>query len=307
MYSTDLIFLLLSAGSGALYLYYAIDRSHADPDRRGVVVFWRDIFVIFFLVFVFRGFFFDWFKIPSNSMQPTLRVGDYVLVEKNRYGFRMPVWHWRFSPGEPPERGDIVVFRKPGDEVYFIKRIIGIPGDKLSYLNGRFYIDNRQIPSQAEGRSHFYSGETYEGAGGFRRFGEVFREQLPETGGWYNVLMDEVKYAEVSQPPDDNCELLRLPSGRVLNCILPGGFYFVAGDNREHSNDSRYWGLLPESHLIGPAVRVLHNFSHEDRSGLSLAPSRDAYIPAPTQESEVQTQQDENAQTENTNAAEEQN
>ncbi len=264
MYSTDLVFFLLSAASGLLYAYFAIDRRGETAERRGAVSFWRDIFVIFLAVFVFRGFFFDWFTIPSNSMQPTLRVGDYVLVEKNRYGFRMPVWHWRLSAGEPPARGDIVVFRKPGDEIYFVKRIIALPGDKLSYYDGVFYINDRRIPARDEEEIYSYPG----GSGG------LYRERLPD-GGWYHILQeDDGRRAGVAQTPDDNCSLLRLPSGRVLNCHLPDGYYFVAGDNRDHSNDSRYWGLLPESHLIGPAVRVIYNFSSDDsRAGLSLRPS----------------------------------
>lgn len=197
-------------------------------------------------------------------MQPTLRVGDYVLVEKNRYGFRMPVWHWRLSAGDAPKRGDIVVFRKPGDEIYFVKRIIALPGDKLSYYNGIFYIDDERIPARAEG-SHY----SYPGGGG-----DLYREILAD-GGWYQILQEEDGgRAGIGQSPDDNCALLRLPSGRVLSCQLPNGYYFVAGDNRDHSNDSRYWGLLPESHLIGPAVRVIYNFSSDDnRAGLSLRPS----------------------------------
>ncbi len=277
MYSTDLVFFLLSSAAGLLWFYYAASRAHADPDRRGVVVFWRDIFIIFFAVFVFRGFFYDWFKIPSNSMQPTLRIGDYVLVEKNHYGYRFPVLHWRLSAGEPPKRGQIVVFRKPGDEVYFIKRIIALPGDKISYLNGVFYIDDRRIDSRSANIMHFYSGETMEGGGGFRRSGMLFREYLPDVPGWHGILLDANRRAEVSSAPDDRCKLTNLLNGgRILDCEVPPEHYFVAGDNRDHSNDSRYWGLLPATHLIGPAVRVLYNFSHSERAGLSLAPRKEA-------------------------------
>ena len=270
MYSTDLVFLLLSAASGLLFAYFAIDRRGAEEEKRGPVSFWRDIFAIFLAVFIFRGFFFDWFTIPSNSMQPTLRVGDYVLVEKNRYGFRMPVWHWRLSAGEMPKRGDIVVFRKPGDEIYFVKRIIALPGDKLSYYNGTFYINDSRTRAIAENKNYSYPGGS----------GNLYREQLPESG-WHNILQEEDgRRARIAQAPDDNCALLRLPSGRVLNCQLPEGYYFVAGDNRDHSNDSRYWGLLPESHLIGPAVRVIFNFSSDDnRAGLSLRPSAEPFSP----------------------------
>ena len=216
-------------------------------------------------------------------MQPTLRVGDYVLVEKNRYGFRMPVWHWRLSAGDAPKRGDIVVFRKPGDEIYFVKRIIALPGDKLSYYNGVFYINDSRIPARAEDAVYSYPG----GSGG------LYREQLPD-GGWYQILQeDDGRRAGVSQSPDDNCALLRLPSGRVLSCQLPEGYYFVAGDNRDHSNDSRYWGLLPESHLIGPAVRVIYNFSSDDnRAGLSLRPSSKPFAEAAEAKDEVEDDAD---------------
>ncbi|MCH9705173.1 MAG: signal peptidase I, partial [Proteobacteria bacterium] len=106
--------------AGAFYLYYKITRHNATDEKKKVIKLCRDAFLCLLLVFVFRGFFYDWFRIPSNSMQPTLAVGDLVLTDKNRYGYRLPLFNTRLTPGTPPARGDIIIFKKPGEELFYI-------------------------------------------------------------------------------------------------------------------------------------------------------------------------------------------
>ncbi|MDM5146806.1 signal peptidase I [Candidatus Persebacteraceae bacterium Df01] len=262
--------MILSAGSGLLYAYYAITRRDDPPDFRKPIAFWRDIFFIFGAVFLFRGLIFNWFSIPSNSMQPTLIIGDYVLVDRNQYGFRLPVLNTRLSAGSPPQRGDVIVFRHPDSDVHFIKRIIAVPGDRIEIHNDGVEINGVLLESKpAEPAAYFYSGESTGTSAGFRRHAARLVEKMPDAG-WHDALNDGgVRNVVGTYPPDsEHCELRS--GGRLLRCDLPEGEYFVLGDNRDHSNDSRYWGFVPEDNIVGPAVRIIFNFRDSGRVGQSL-------------------------------------
>ena len=238
-------------------------------------------------VFIFRGFFFDWFTINATDFaRRRLCAGGKKPLRIQDAGLALAI-----IGGRDAKARRHCGFSQPGDEIYFVKRIIALPGDKLSYYNGTFYINDSRIRAIAENKNYSYPGGS----------GNLYREQLPESG-WHNILQEEDgRRARIAQAPDDNCALLRLPSGRVLNCQLPEGYYFVAGDNRDHSNDSRYWGLLPESHLIGPAVRVIFNFSSDDnRAGLSLRPSAEPFSPVAPVVPQTDTENADNADKEET-------
>lgn len=274
--NTDVIFLSLTVITGLLYFYYAVTRLNDEGEFRKPVVFWRDLFLLLMAIFVFRGFFWDMRSIPSNSMQPTLHIGDRVLVKKYQYGYRLPVFNTRLSAGEDPKRGDIIVFRHPHDGVDYIKRIVALPGESFTYQNDEVLVNDErlEIYRAQENGLYYYRGTQLRGAEGYRRRAVKFTERVPHRDGegWHTILFDD----DDSQPtilnsPDDNCKMLRYSQGPALYCTLPKDHYFVLGDNRDNSKDSRYWGFVPRKNIIGPAVRVLFNFSEADRIGKPLS------------------------------------
>ena len=160
MFSTDLLFFGATAFCGIVYLYYAVTRRNDEHEFRKPIVFWRDLFLITLAVFILRGFFWDMRIIPSNSMQPTLKIGDRILVDKNQYGHQLPVLNIRLSAGEKPQNGDIIVFRHPKNGVDYIKRIIGIPGDIVNLQGNTVIIDHRKTFELHDFFSFYY----YQGA-----------------------------------------------------------------------------------------------------------------------------------------------
>ncbi len=266
--SPDLLFMTLAAVTGVLYALYAFFRRRPAhhfaetgeyKNYRQPVALWRDFFVIFFAVFVLRGFFYNWFSIPSNSMQPTLTVGDFVMVDRRKYGFRLPVFNSRLSAGENPQRGDVIVFRHPRDGVVYIKRVMAVPGDRIAlHAGGGVAINGAALPARSEGAYRYDD------------FGETSRyaEQMP-GGGWHWILRDARARGTAGAPPDEGYCSLR-DGGLRLLCRMPSDRYFVLGDNRDHSNDSRFWGFVPRDDIIGPALNVLFNFGDWPRAGNSL-------------------------------------
>ena len=279
----DEFFMAMTAATGVLYAIYAVARRRPSPPplgmglglgvvaeedseeeiarRRKPVAFWRDFFVIFLAVFVFRGFFFNWFSIPSNSMQPTLKVGDFVLVDRKQYGFQLPVFNIRLSEGGEPERGDVVVFHHPADGVIYIKRIMAIPGDEIAVSGGGAAVNGEPLTTVPGGDYEYPAGDYAHRAG-------LRGERMP-GGGWHSILLDDdFGNAIIPAPDREHCRLKN--GGRTLQCTVPSGRYFVLGDNRDHSNDSRFWGFVPRENLIGPARAVMFNINDMSRAGNSL-------------------------------------
>jgi len=180
---------------------------------------------------------------------PTLLVGDFILVNKYEYGVRLPIIHTQLTEGNKVDRGDVAVFRFPENEsLDFIKRVVGLPGDHVSYYNRRLMINNKSLPIEFK--------ETYPGQGSTSdnmAGGEIFIEQLGDVK--HTMMTDaSVKFSA-------NGEL-----------IVPEGHYFVMGDNRDHSNDSRFWGFVPEQNLVGKAVTIwMHWDWRSGGSGLDLS------------------------------------
>ena len=197
----------------------------------------RSLFPVLLIVLLFRSFIFEPFKIPSGSMIPTLLVGDFILVNKYAYGLRLPVLNKKFLSIGEPKRGDVIVFRKPqGGGVSFIKRLIGLPGDTVSYRDKRLFINGEPIEMEQLGR---YSSQDVKCATPRR---DAMR---------YSAALGEVNH-EV---------LLHESSGsRNGQWVVPEGQYFAMGDNRDRSNDSREWGFVPEENLMGRAVGIWLNF-----------------------------------------------
>jgi signal peptidase I len=215
------------------------------------------LFPVILVVFVLRSFLFEPFKIPSGSMIPTLRVGDLILVNKYHYGLRIPVFNNKFLDNNEPQRGDVMVFRfPPQPSLDYIKRVVGVPGDEVAYLNKTLTINGQLVSKQAMPDFFEKQGMTY-----LKQFAEV------QNGRHYNTLNDEGRPAFVQNPSNfefkENCNY----TVEGVVCKVPAGHYFMMGDNRDDSLDSRYWGFVPEANIVGKAFFVWMNFGDLGRIG----------------------------------------
>lgn len=231
------IMVLLVAVTGLIWLTDRLlwaPRRKADESEPVLVEYARSFFPIILLVLVIRSFIAEPFRIPSSSMLPTLHVGDFILVNKFAYGIRLPVINTKvFELGEP-QRGDVIVFKYPkkdkdAPDVDYIKRVVGLPGDKVGYFDKTIYINDEPVSQQhldvPVDLIGLISGNT-----------ELRQEQLGEHT--HQILLDPKR---------------RLVEGET---VIPQGQYFVMGDNRDNSNDSRFWGTVPEDNLIGKAFFI---------------------------------------------------
>lgn len=201
-------------------------------------------FPVIFAVFFLRSFIAEPFSIPSGSMIPTLRIGDLILVNKFSYGVRLPIVHTKIVSTGGPARGDVAVFRYPLDEsVDYIKRVIGLPGDVIRYENKRIYVNDQPIVARPL--------EPFFDAG---RISLQFQEHY--GGKSYKTLNDEDRLA-MGFIPDSGLGCQATAAG--LRCVVPQGHYFMMGDNRDNSSDSRVWGFVPERNLVGKAFFIWFN------------------------------------------------
>jgi len=216
------------------------------------------LFPVIVIVFVLRSFLFEPFKIPSASMVPTLMVGDLILVNKYHYGIRLPVAGTKVIPNKDPARGDVIVFHYPRDpRVDYIKRVIGLPGDEISYLNSQLRINGQPIAVQPLGDDYDYDSNRY-----MTRFSEQLGPVTHKIQRYPQPR--EFNPAQVYDFPfKDQCT--HSPEGTV--CKVPKGHYFVMGDNRDNSEDSRYWGFVPDENIVGRAFFVWMNFGDLGRIG----------------------------------------
>ena len=216
------------------------------------------LFPVIVGVFVLRSFLFEPFKIPSGSMVPTLLVGDLILVNKFDYGVRLPVLNKKVIANKDPQRGDVVVFRYPPDpRLDYIKRVVGLPGDQISYQNQKLSINGQPVPLKALGE--FYDEDSL-------RYAPQFSEKLGEKD--HSILVDPRRSSFFGTdsprfPFAENCRY----SAEGVTCKVPAGHYFVMGDNRDNSQDSRYWGFVPDENLVGRAFFVWMNFGNLGRIG----------------------------------------
>lgn len=225
------------------------------------VDFGRSLFPVFLIVLILRAFIAEPFRIPSGSMMPTLLVGDFILVNKYKYGLRLPILNWKFFDIDKPKRGDIIVFRYPQDpKTPYIKRVIGLPGDKIeyNYLTRMLYINGEPVQRESLG---IYQGV---GQGSNMTGSEHFVEHLPSAApheiliGPGNPRVPGYYWSEHQQlmlPADSQARASMLRIERV-----PNNTYFVLGDNRDNSRDSRYWGMVPEENLVGQAFFIWMNW-----------------------------------------------
>jgi len=225
------------------------------------------LFPVIAVVFVLRSFLFEPFKIPSGSMIPTLHVGDLILVNKFHYGVRLPVINTKLTDGNPVQRGDVMVFRyPPKPSLDYIKRVIGVPGDEVAYLNKQLTINGQPVTKAP--RADFFEEDSM-------RYITQFEEKLPlgtqptEMMGarTHNLLNDKDRPSFIPGAEDfafkDNCHY----TVEGITCKVPAGHYFMMGDNRDNSLDSRYWGFVPEKNIVGKAFFVWMNFGSLARIG----------------------------------------
>ncbi|MFP5485216.1 MAG: signal peptidase I [Gammaproteobacteria bacterium] len=215
------------------------------------------LFPVIATVFLLRSFLFEPFKIPSGSMIPTLQVGDLILVNKFTYGVRLPVIHTKIIEGNAPQRGDVMVFRYPPQpNLDYIKRVVGVPGDEVAYLNKRLTINGQAVDTASA--ADFFDDSVM-------RYFKQYEEQL---GTRPHRLLNNPEVPAFIQGASnfayrDNCRY----SVEGVVCKVPEGHFFMMGDNRDNSLDSRYWGFVPESHIVGKAFFVWMNFGNLKRIG----------------------------------------
>jgi len=233
----------------------------AARDRILAQPWWLDwtagLFPVILVVFLLRSFLFEPFKIPSGSMIPTLLVGDLILVNKFTYGVRLPVIHTKLTEGAAPRRGDVMVFRyPPRPSLDYIKRVVGVPGDEVAYLNKRLTLNGQPVPTAA--LPDFFDKDAM-------RYAKQFEETLGDKR--HRVLNDEDRPAFIPGAEDfpfkDSCRY----SVEGVTCKVPAGHYFMMGDNRDNSLDSRYWGFVPDRNIVGKAFFVWMNFGDLKRIG----------------------------------------
>ena len=218
------------------------------------------LFPVFIVVFLLRSFLFEPFKIPSGSMIPTLLVGDLILVNKYSYGVRLPILHAKVLDVGKPARGDVMVFRFPKDEsLDYIKRVIGLPGDTVGFQDNRLILNGQLVPIEKTGE--FYDVQTNSTAPLYsEKLGEISHNLLTELNNSAFIRLPGIN-GRLPDPAHCKAEV------RGFSCKVPDGHYFMLGDNRESSEDSRYWGFVPEKNIVGRAFFIWMNFGDIGRIG----------------------------------------
>ena len=264
-----LILFIALAITGGIWLLDALvlKRGRQADDREPLLVeYAKSFFPVILVVFGLRSFLVEPFKIPSGSMMPTLLIGDFILVNKYTYGIRLPVLNKKVVQVNDPERGDVMVFRYPADPgLDYIKRVVGVPGDVVEYRDKKLSINGKPVATVNTGTySYVGNGLNYITA-------MVYNEQLNGVG--HTMMTEPGKPAVfppqvVDFPNRENCSYNADGEGFV--CKVPAGQYFMMGDNRDASNDSRYWGFVPDENIVGKAFFIWMNFDNFGRIGTTI-------------------------------------
>jgi signal peptidase I len=217
------------------------------------------LFPVIVVVFILRSFLFEPFKIPSGSMIPTLLINDLILVNKFHYGVRLPVIYTKILDNHSPERGDVMVFRyPPKPSLDYIKRVVGVPGDEVAYLNKQLTVNGKPLAKKA--LPEFFDEDVLS-------YAKQFEETTADGKRKYGILNDDARPSFIQAADNfafrQNCRY----SSEGVVCKVPEGHYFMMGDNRDNSLDSRYWGFVPEKNIVGKAFFVWMNFGNLKRIG----------------------------------------
>ena len=255
--------LLVVTGAVCLLDYYVL-RKHraAGAAEPWWVEYPKSFFPVILIVFLLRSFLVEPFKIPSGSMLPTLLIGDFILVNKFTYGIRLPVINKKIVDINAPQRGEVMVFRYPENpSLDYIKRIVGIPGDKVSYQNKRLSINGQEVKTDADGQYNYVeTGLSFVST-------QRMKEFLAPDHAHAILINTDIPTLRVSDvkrfPFYENC----VYNEAGFTCTVPPGNYFMMGDNRDSSSDSRYWGFVPEENIVGKAFLIWWNFDELKRIG----------------------------------------
>ena len=234
--------LVLTGAIWLLDIFYLRKVRAEGKAESWIVEYSKSFFPVILAVFMIRSFLVEPFKIPSGSMMPTLLVGDFILVNKHTYGLRVPILNNTFFEMNHPQRGEVMVFRYPQDpSMDYIKRVVGLPGDRIEYRDKHLVINGQPLEVGLNGDYEYV-------APGLNR---IAAKLYKETLGAHKhdiLLVDDAPVID----------------GEV---IVPPGHYFVMGDNRDNSNDSRFWGFVPENNIVGKAFMIWWNFDNFGRIG----------------------------------------
>ena len=229
------LFLILLTFSVIIFWDRTKRKKSPHKPSSSIALFAKDLYWVVVIIFILRSFLFEPFRIPSGSMLPNLNIGDFVLVNKSAYEISLPLFNYPIYKTGEVKRGDVVVFRYPKDpNIPFIKRVIGLPGDKLSYIDKVVYINDEEI------KSEYIRNYDFENV--------LYKEYLNETS--IDILKNPFKNTSKNA-------FLELQEG----ISIPEDYFLVMGDNRDNSNDSRYWGYVPRHYFLGKANYVLLNIT----------------------------------------------
>jgi len=258
------VLLLLTGGIWLLDRFMLRARRAAAAKEPWWVEYSKSFFPVILAVFVLRSFVVEPFKIPSGSMIPTLHVGDFILVNRYTYGLRLPIVNKKVVEINQPQRGDVMVFHYPNDpSTDYIKRVIGLPGDSIVYRGKKIWVNGTEQLQQRDGDYNYVESGL--------NFVHTERYQEALNGHNHAVLlnpdMPPVHLRNVDEfPQREQCSY----SEQEMRCTVPAGHYFMMGDNRDNSRDSRYWGFVPDEMVVGKAFFIWMNFGELKRIGLSI-------------------------------------
>ncbi|MCP3680635.1 MAG: signal peptidase I [Gammaproteobacteria bacterium] len=259
-----LIIVILTVLSGVIaladYLFWQRKREARSAKMPWWIDYSRAFFPVFLAVLIIRSFIFQFYYVPSGSLMPTVLPGDLVFVTQYSYGLRLPLTKTKILSIGEPKRGDIALFYPPDPKVTYIKRIVGVPGDHIIYKNRTLSINDKIATQKVVGEMTYHSLPPE----AQRTFAaQIVEEDL--AGVQHKILLEKDRSSD----------------SVVYDFVVPPGYYFAMGDNRDDSGDSRYWGLVPERDLIGQAWWVvigwdLHHHHHIrwSRIGTRIAPQR---------------------------------
>ena len=239
-----IILMSVTAFTGIISLFdriYFKKRRLKKAKESFLIEYSKSFFPVLLVVFVIRSFIVEPFKIPSGSMMPTLISGDFIAVNKFTYGIRLPVWNKTLISLGSPKRGDVFVFHYPKKpSIDYIKRVVGLPGDEIKYINKKLVVNGQPLKLNFKGK---YNYEANDG-------------QIMDALEFEELLVDSTHSILTHDIPSENYQF-----------NVPEGHYLAMGDNRDNSSDSRVWGFVPEKLLVGKAFVIWLNLSEPGRIG----------------------------------------